>query len=682
MAKSTARHLTDQELVAELDRERPAGAPHTVHLEGCWSCRARLDELESAMYGFIRLRDDVLLAAPEPPSIWPGLEAGMDRIDAEGSGLSLWSRIRRKAKASWSARVAVAASVTLVPGITGATPAAAVRAVSRAIRRFCAFGTRLSAGFRLRPSTVLTTLVTCAIAIWLWTVWDDPRLSASQVLNTARAADARTVLPGHASHRVLSVEERVLPRSDVVRRQRVEIWRDRAGGITARRLYNERSQIAAGEWARPDGTRTIYRAGERPKVEAAPQTRSALSSVDVWRREPTADDFIALAASLDEVTVTTRQDDYVLTYRPQSARENGLIEATLAVAKSNGRATAQTVLLREESQLREFTLMETGIEQVPYEKVAPHVFQPEPVLLGDVIEIPEPIVTPVPVPTHPSTATIKVPSLTPSQLDQIELDAAYRLFRSKIWLGQNGEVTRTAQGIQVRSSVAREDDKATLDRNFEGFIQHPAVTLDFAVSEPAEIASEPALDPALLQKMPVYAMLQEFFSWNKSEVRRDEAIRTVTDWVLTTIKKRAERLRALQTLITRWPEERLHDIELESVVTWQRMVQEHAQGIRQDTELLRVQLVPVFRAEAVPSTRDQSASSPIMTSVADAAEAAALLETFVVEQDEALRAAFEPCGTPPCAQMNLSRLMESFSAIESVAGRFADFHLRFSRVAR
>lgn len=134
MDKPTRRHLTDEELVAELDREVPAGASQTAHLEGCWSCRTRLDELESAMHGFIRLRDDVLLAAPEPPPMWPGLEAGMDRIDAEGSGQSLWTRMRRKATASWSARVAVAASVILMLVIAGATPAAAARAVRDAIR--------------------------------------------------------------------------------------------------------------------------------------------------------------------------------------------------------------------------------------------------------------------------------------------------------------------------------------------------------------------------------------------------------------------------------------------------------------------------------------------------------------------------------------------------------------------
>jgi hypothetical protein len=134
MDEPIMRHLTDEELVAQLDRECPAGAPQTAHLEGCWSCRTRLDDLESAMHGFIRLRDDVLLAAPEPPPMWPGLEAGMDRVDTEGSGLSLWTRMRRKATATWSARVAVAASVMLVLTLAGATPAAAARLMRDAIR--------------------------------------------------------------------------------------------------------------------------------------------------------------------------------------------------------------------------------------------------------------------------------------------------------------------------------------------------------------------------------------------------------------------------------------------------------------------------------------------------------------------------------------------------------------------
>jgi hypothetical protein len=134
MDSQTTRHLTDDELVAELDRERPADARLDAHLEACWSCRARYEELQSSVHGFIRLREDILLAVPEPPPMWPGLEAGMDRIDTERGGRSLWARMRRRTPASWSSRVAIAASVILVLWIAGATPAAAPRAIRDAFR--------------------------------------------------------------------------------------------------------------------------------------------------------------------------------------------------------------------------------------------------------------------------------------------------------------------------------------------------------------------------------------------------------------------------------------------------------------------------------------------------------------------------------------------------------------------
>jgi hypothetical protein len=677
---ANSRHLTDQELVAELDRERPSGAPQTAHLESCWSCRTRLDELETAMRGFVRLRDDVLLSAPEPPALWPGLGDGMDRIDGEGFGLSLWTRMVRRAMASLTGTAAVAFCLQILSAVAGHTMGAATNASRQPLRRPDLWWVSTGFGW-LKRSTIVTTLVMSGTAIWLWTTWSDPRVSAAQVLDTARAADTQALLPGHASHRVLSVEERLLPKTDVVRRQRVEVWQHRGRGLTARRLYNDAGQIAAGEWARPDGTRTIYRAGERPTVEAATRTPAALSTVDIWRREPSADDFIGLAASLDEVTVNSRQSDYLLAYRPKLPAANGLIEATLAVGKSNRRATAQTLLFREEGRIREFTLKEVGIDQIPVEKVAAYVFEPEPLLLGEIPAVSVPDVTLNPEPA-PAPAAHTVSALTSVQLDEIEMDAAYRLFRSKIWLGKNSDITRTTDGLQIRSTVASEDDKSALDRSFDGFIRHPAVKIEFVVPEPAATPPDAPPDPVLLQTAPVYPMLRDFFAWHKSEARRDEAIHTITDNVLSTINRRAERLRALQTLIARWPQDRLYGLELESVVTWQRMVQEHAHAIEQDTELLRVQLVPVFRADVAISPKVESSPPTIMASLGAAAEAAAQLEVLVPEQDQALRAAFDPCAAAPCASIDVPRVLESFDAVESVAGRFAHFYLKLSGAAR
>jgi hypothetical protein len=49
-------HLSDQQLLLDIEGELPAAGEKTVagHLEACWKCRARRQELESAINAFIR----------------------------------------------------------------------------------------------------------------------------------------------------------------------------------------------------------------------------------------------------------------------------------------------------------------------------------------------------------------------------------------------------------------------------------------------------------------------------------------------------------------------------------------------------------------------------------------------------------------------------------------------------
>ncbi len=90
MTKRGEVHISDDQLLLYVDEElasRDAQRVH-AHLASCWSCRARQDELNTAINTLVRFRNDVMLPAIPPPDNWPGLEPKLKEIDnREPSGL-------------------------------------------------------------------------------------------------------------------------------------------------------------------------------------------------------------------------------------------------------------------------------------------------------------------------------------------------------------------------------------------------------------------------------------------------------------------------------------------------------------------------------------------------------------------------------------------------------------------
>ncbi len=81
--KHTNPHISDEQLMLEIDGE--VGAPHAkqirTHLETCWKCRVRRQELESAIADFVRVHhhsfDDKLPPIAGPRAL---LNAHMDNL--------------------------------------------------------------------------------------------------------------------------------------------------------------------------------------------------------------------------------------------------------------------------------------------------------------------------------------------------------------------------------------------------------------------------------------------------------------------------------------------------------------------------------------------------------------------------------------------------------------------------
>lgn len=77
------QHLQDEQLLSLLDGEVPEldVASIHAHIETCWTCRTRLEEIESIIGEYVRYREIVTPFQPSPPAPWANLEPRFQQVD-------------------------------------------------------------------------------------------------------------------------------------------------------------------------------------------------------------------------------------------------------------------------------------------------------------------------------------------------------------------------------------------------------------------------------------------------------------------------------------------------------------------------------------------------------------------------------------------------------------------------
>ena len=148
-------HLSDEQLLLELEGEMPRRQQGAIraHLDGCWKCRARRQEIETAIAGFIQVHQRTQNAALPPlaaarallkarlaeASVAPGRSDGPARI-------ARWNRVLPAAAAGMAvlglllaympagpASKAVAAAIVVSTPDSRLTPGAAILASRQAV---------------------------------------------------------------------------------------------------------------------------------------------------------------------------------------------------------------------------------------------------------------------------------------------------------------------------------------------------------------------------------------------------------------------------------------------------------------------------------------------------------------------------------------------------------------------
>ncbi len=530
------------------------------------------------------------------------------------------------------------------------------------------------ARWRRRPLRPVLASFACVVVLTsIWWLAQEPTVSAAELVNTARAGEATPPAPGTASHRILSVEQRTRPASTVVRRSRVEVWHDGTRGIRARRLYDDESRVVAGLWTAPDGTRTRYEIGQEPTVEGTAASATAPTVQDMWTRDLSADAFVELVGSLDDAKVLAGFSTYVITHRTDLAPGlDGLVEASLTLAKGEPRAIEQLIVIREDGREHEFQLNEVRAEVLPIERLGAAIFDPEPALLG----LTAPPISALPT-VAPQPIALAAPPVVPVEsLDEIELAATYRLFRARLWVGDRADVMQSGTSVVVTARAASDAERAAIETGLESIPESPQVELDISLAA-ASIESSIAPPSGLLTTMPGYAMFEGLVSLEPAATREARVAEFVAD-LQGGIDRRRVRLKALAELIHRWSDDRLGRLRLDTVVTWQVMVHDHADAVGRETAWLRTRLATLGPRPADDATDDAPVGPPLQT-VTDAAAALADLSWRLDEQDQVLRAALTPCAVTTCAEPDAAAILQSFADLETAVSRFARFYLRVGR---
>jgi anti-sigma factor RsiW len=151
-------HLGDEQLLLHADGEltEPDSQAVREHLAACWTCRARIDELQATINTLARFRNEVLLpGAPPPPEPWPGLAPRLETLAGQLHRRSVLDRSRQilrpfRARAAYarpsgllSSRRAVAIAAAVVVSVWLGTDTASAGAARGVLLRFTAFVTAL-----------------------------------------------------------------------------------------------------------------------------------------------------------------------------------------------------------------------------------------------------------------------------------------------------------------------------------------------------------------------------------------------------------------------------------------------------------------------------------------------------------------------------------------------------------
>jgi RNA polymerase sigma factor (sigma-70 family) len=495
-----------------------------------------------------------------------------------------------------------------------------------------------------RPGLVLASLAAVLFVAGLLVrrqLTEAPAVSAAALIRDAetreRTLDNRR---DRIVHRVLEFEDRLQSTAAVLRRYRIETWNDAEHRAVARRVYDEKGALAAGEWETGGNPTTIFERGSTPDVTLEParpeSSQLLLTRVSgaPWRLSLSAAEFRTLIGpyireATYEVTALDGEPVYILRV---ASLEGPLQSAVLVLAKADLHSLQVVLVMRTRDGMHEYRYRERGFALLDRSGV-PDVF-------------------------HPPARSSRVESslspsapLLPVALDPVELEAEawYLMHQAGACTGEQvGIGWGPDRRVEVRAVVSDEARKEQLLSFLEPLRAKASVDLSIlTVGEGGAASLGPRRGIAdarvaraerdALVRMPVYPLLRAHFAREAgADTGLDSRIGDFADAVVSSSDRALAQAWALAQ-VAEWAGSRhLESTSGRSRLWAEEMLRSHARDFRLSAIGLRTLLEQIVPAEAQPA----ASSGPVRDNTA--VERARELLKSVSIQNAALHAAFAP----------------------------------------
>jgi hypothetical protein len=512
----------------------------------------------------------------------------------------------------------------------------------------------MSSAFWLRPGAVTAGFALLLICALLFVQLRDATVSAAELLQRSVAAERSSLRDASVvTHRIINLEERRSERDGWMLRRRIEVWRSAARGVTARRVYDEENRLLVGEWIKADGSRTLLVPGsEAFESEApAPQVTDLSETATLWRLNPSADDFLKLAGHAETARVEESANAYVILYKEGAwgGGAKNLHEAVLTLNKSDLRGIELRLFVERGGALSEYRFVESEFAREPFDAVPASVFEPERIEASSIEAAPsseaEKPRTENPAASSNLTNPAHAEVVTASA--ELEVEVNYLLHRIKANLGEQVSLQRTSDNrLRVEALVETERRKAEILHALRPVAGHPAVrveveTIDAALKRRGSASSRPTslTDYEVGQNdAEADTELRRHFKARAGgdEARVDEELLRFSGRVMSRSRQSVQQAAALRRLVASFALQRSGALDASAREKLYRMVHEHTEGFKRNTEMLCRELRPLVAS--APAGELRGADS--ITSDAELLRAAERLVQLSYETDASIRRAF------------------------------------------
>lgn len=546
----------------------------------------------------------------------------------------------------------------------------------------------------LRPGlAVALALVVIGLAFWRW-LPTAPAVSAAELLRKSIAAEAQlSAATDQATRRTINLEERDATTGQLRARHRIEVWQK--GKLTkARRLYDSRDQLLAGEWQQAGGRRLAYR-------PPSSRVQSEAARAPVWRVELAAQEFAALVGAA-AATLVEQPDSYLLNYEmPPEGTPTAigrLMKAALRISKADLRAIEQRLLAQVDAaaaratqrapQLIEYRFIESAFERRPADGVPPAVFQVD-AELQSAVAAPTSLIAPPAegkqsVTAPSSEVTSGAAQLSERELAELEIEARYLLDQVNANLGEQVSITRLPKpGVRVRALVETDERKAQLLAALAPLRPRPGVSLEVVTYAEAQRRSNAAPGTPTVfteaeagqRQLPVAPELRRYFTAQAARQPQLTGGRAPAVWIEEQIARFAGQMQsqaarplrhawALKNLFRQIPPAEARSLSPAAQDKWRAMARAHALAIQRETAELRRQLQPIFFPQAPDEAGEVSNEDDL------AAIAERLVELTSLHDNRISKAFSQSTGAASAIELD-QQLGRSLRAVERLAAALA-----------